>query len=412
MHSTFETAMERAEACLGSGDWPVAQDLLDEVESHFGPSSRLLNARGVLAANVGDPAAAMKAFRDALALDGRNITAVLNMARLLAAGGHLDQGKGLAERARQLAEAADDHDGVVAATQLMDELSAPPPPPEPVPTPTKTVQEGPLALLERFAAEGMDEVGIHRQGEQWIPWVLLEGIRFFNLPLSDMAQMRPAHALPRLIQLGWKQTMHDIRFRYRATTRPNPPHLLHPIGEGQTIVELGAYLGHYTLFAAQAVGPTGRVLAVEFIPENYEILKLNLEYNFPETATALNYGVWSGPGTKTAYRQALQANAFDSQVLTGAFNGVEVPTESVDNLLEAHGIEHVDLLIVTINGAEVEAFKGMTRSLPKIGAFAIAARYGEGEEDRVKTVCDWLEANGYVPEVVSGDHVYAPRATR
>ncbi len=408
MHATFDTAIERAERCLATGDWPIAQDLLDEIEAHFGPSSRLLNARGVLAANLGDPGAAMKAFRDALALDGRNITAVLNMARLLAAGGHPDQGKGLAERGRQLAAAADDVDGVAAADQLLAELSAPPPPP---PTPGSAASEGPLALLGRFAEEGIDQLGLHLEGEEWIPWVRLEGITFFNLPLSAMVRMRPQHALPRLIQLGWKQTMHDIRFRYRATTRPNPPHLLHPIGPGQTVVELGAYLGHYTLFAAKAVGPTGRVVAVEFIPENYEILKLNLEQNFPETATALNYGVWSGPGTKTAYRQALQANAFDSQVLTGAFDGVEVPTESVDNLLEAQGIEHVDLLIVTINGAEVEAFKGMTRSLSKIGAFAIAARYGEGDEDRVKTVCDWLVANGYAPEIVSGDHVYAPRAT-
>ena len=407
MTATFETEMERAEGCLAARDWSGAQARLDEIESHFGQSSRLLNARGVLAANQGDPAMAMKAFRDALALDGRNITAVLNMARLLAAGGHPEQGKGLGERARQLAEAASDLDGIAAANEFLQELATPAAPAAP-PAKKPTV-EGPLELLGRFAGEGMDAVGLHRQGDEWIPWVQLDGMTFFNVPLSAMAKMRAQHAQPRLIQLGWKQTMHDIRFRYRASTRPNPPHLLHPIGPGQTIVELGAYLGHYTLFAANAVGPTGRVVAVEFIPDNYEILKLNLEHNFPETATALNYGVWSGPGTKTAYRQALQANAFDADVLTGAFNGVEVPTESVDNLLEAQGIEHVDLLIVTINGAEVEAFKGMTRSLSKIGAFAIAARYGDEGEDRVKTVCDWLTANGYAPEIVNGDHVYAPR---
>ena len=236
-----------------------------------------------------------------------------------------------------------------------------------------------------------------------------DGLVFHNLAIENLREHRPDYDHAQLMELGWKQNMRDIEYRYRASTRPNPPHLIHPIGPGQTIVELGAYLGHYTLSAARAVGPDGRVVAVEFIPDNYLVLQQNLSLNFPQTTTAVHCGIWSEPGSKKAFRQSLQANSFLPDTLTGGYHGVDVPTESVDSLLESLGIEMVDLLIMTINGAEVEAFKGMTQSLPRIGAMAIAARYGEPGEDRVETVCGWLTQHGYETTVVGKDHVYGRR---
>ena len=141
----------------------------------------------------------------------------------------------------------------------------------------------------------------------------------------------------------------------------------------------------------------------------YVVLQKNLSLNFPQTTTAVHCGIWSEPGSKKAFRQSLQANSFLPDTLTGGYHGVDVPTESVDSLLESLGIEMVDLLIMTINGAEVEAFKGMTQSLPRIGAMAIAARYGEPGEDRVETVCGWLTQHGYETSVVGKDHVYGRR---
>jgi hypothetical protein len=105
----------------------------------------------------------------------------------------------------------------------------------------------------------------------------------------------------------------------------------------------------------------------------------------------------------------LQANSFTPHSLTGDYDSITVPGKTVDTLLAEAGIDEVDLMVITINGTEVEAFKGMTKSLPKIKAFAVAARYGEGDENRTETVVNLLESLGYDTEIVGGDHVHALR---
>ena len=48
------------------------------------------------------------------------------------------------------------------------------------------------------------------------------------------------------------------------------------LGPGMTAVDVGAKVGYFSLLCAQAVGPTGRVLAVEPDPRNYALLCANL----------------------------------------------------------------------------------------------------------------------------------------
>jgi len=51
------------------------------------------------------------------------------------------------------------------------------------------------------------------------------------------------------------------------------------LGQGMTVVEVGAGMGYYTLIMAAGVGPTGRVYASESSAKNLELLKKNLDAN-------------------------------------------------------------------------------------------------------------------------------------
>ena len=264
-----------------------------------------------------------------------------------------------------------------------------------------------MAPMVEFRKLGIQSVGYDEIEGEWMPWIQVDGTRLYNLPLSHLSELKPEADLGTLLRVGWNQSKRDLAFRFDCSSRYVAPHLGHEFSGGETVVELGAYLGHFSLFLAKSVGPEGRVLAVEFIPENYEVLAQNLAYNYPDTTQAVHCGVWSEDGTRPAYRHMLQANSFTPHCLTGDYHPIEVPTLTVDTLLEQNGIDEVDLMVITINGSELEAFKGMERSLEKIKAFAIAARYGEGEENRTQTVVDVLSS--YSPRVVGGDHVYATR---
>ena len=49
--------------------------------------------------------------------------------------------------------------------------------------------------------------------------------------------------------------------------------------QGQTVVDIGANIGYYALLEARQVGPTGRVYAIEPVPENFATLNKNVRLN-------------------------------------------------------------------------------------------------------------------------------------
>jgi len=51
------------------------------------------------------------------------------------------------------------------------------------------------------------------------------------------------------------------------------------INEGDIVVDVGASIGYFTLLAAKLVGNKGKVFAFEPGPENFKILKKNVEVN-------------------------------------------------------------------------------------------------------------------------------------
>lgn len=71
------------------------------------------------------------------------------------------------------------------------------------------------------------------------------------------------------------------------------PHLTRVIRKfvrpGQTVYDIGAYLGYVTLLLARTVGPQGRVVSFEAIPETAEILKHNVALNRIDNVQVLNY---------------------------------------------------------------------------------------------------------------------------
>ncbi len=399
MDTEVKALLERAEAHLATQETSKARPLLDDALARFGESSRLFNNLGVLAAYEGETQAAVEHFRKALALEPTNARAALNLANVLVASNQADAARSFLPRVSSLLRAMGDQEAADELNAYAEKIGRPLEP------------KGVLGPMDSFSDLGVEQVGYDLVNGEWLPWIRVDDMTLYNLPMAQLAELKPNANLGTLLQVGWNQSLSDMKFRFDCSSRYISPHLNHPITPGETIVELGAYLGHFSMFLARSTGPSGRVVAVEFIAENYAVLKENLAKNFPDTATAVHCGIWSENGTRPAYRHTRQANSFTPHSLTGEYTPVEVPCRTVDTLLEELGIDVVDLMVITINGTEVEAFKGMRASLPKIKAFAIAARYGEGDENRTETVFNWLAENGYTPTIVGGDHVYATRNT-
>jgi FkbM family methyltransferase len=63
--------------------------------------------------------------------------------------------------------------------------------------------------------------------------------------------------------------------------------LMGELRRGDTFVDVGAYIGLYTVAAAQRVGPEGRVIALEPNPENHSTIQAHVRLNGLETRVEL-----------------------------------------------------------------------------------------------------------------------------
>ncbi|HEX6367302.1 MAG TPA: FkbM family methyltransferase [Longimicrobium sp.] len=136
---------------------------------------------------------------------------------------------------------------------------------------------------------------------------------------------------------------------------------------GGTFVDVGANWGYFTLVAAHAVGPTGRVVALEPDPRMHAELAANLARNGTRNVTALAVAASdrAGRATLSGYAEADRNRGVSSLVAAPAGDAPSfaVRTMTLDDLLDEQGIDSVDLVKVDVEGAEELVVRGMARGL-------------------------------------------------
>ena len=175
-------------------------------------------------------------------------------------------------------------------------------------------------------------------------------------------------------------------------------HLYRP-KPGDVIVDVGAGKGEDTIAFSKAVGPRGRVLAIEAHPITFHCLRLFCEENQLSNVTPLNFAITDRLGPLS---MNTASDWQESSVAPLDQNGsVSVGGTTLDDLLSAHGIEQIGLLKMNIEGAEAAAMKGMKRAISMSHALCISchdfrANLGHGEYFRTKEiVAKTVQAAGF-----------------
>ncbi|MCK5180489.1 MAG: FkbM family methyltransferase [Candidatus Omnitrophica bacterium] len=167
---------------------------------------------------------------------------------------------------------------------------------------------------------------------------------------------------------------------------------------GDTVVEAGAFIGYYTLKMSERVGPNGHVVAIEPIEENRKIILKNIEANNIHNVTVLPYAIWNEKTETTFYVTSRQKNSLVAQLAysRGKARALTVPANTIDNIIRETNIKPPDLVIITVNGTEVEALEGMEAALEYDNLhLVVAAKYvvdGVPVIERVKAL---LEKKNY-----------------
>ncbi len=133
--------------------------------------------------------------------------------------------------------------------------------------------------------------------------------------------------------------------------------LLHP---GDIVVDVGANIGYNTLYAAQCVGPNGRVYAIEPAQDNLALLYANLFANPLTNVWVLPYAAGGHRALKPFFlRGEVSAvnSLFPDSFYATVTETVEVLMAPLDDLIPVTP----DLVKIDVEGAELEVLQGMAR---------------------------------------------------
>ena len=158
------------------------------------------------------------------------------------------------------------------------------------------------------------------------------------------------------------------------------------LGPGGVMVDVGANIGYFSLLAASLVGKTGKVIAIEAHPRNFEILSDTVRDNGLEQVTALNIGLSDENGSAQIIMadQNEFANRTASMVAQPGLSGPTVSLRRLDDCIDDWKIDAIDLLKVDVDGFETKVLRGAAESL----------RLGRVKNIIVEMDAHWLRASG------------------
>jgi FkbM family methyltransferase len=161
--------------------------------------------------------------------------------------------------------------------------------------------------------------------------------------------------------------------------------------KGGTVVDVGANVGDYSVSAC-AMG--ARVVAVEPGPENYCVLKLNLELNRCTNAHVLNIAAGSREEVRQLYTGDERSVGYSLQKGEGKRVKCDVEVKPLDVvILPLLGDEWVQLLKIDVEGLEVEVIKGALNLLRRTRY--IIVEIIPGTESKEREVLDLLRPLGF-----------------
>jgi len=122
--------------------------------------------------------------------------------------------------------------------------------------------------------------------------------------------------------------------------------------EGDVVFDLGAYCGATSYFFSKQVGETGKVIAIEADPQNYEILKRNITHHNLKNVTPLHNYIWYKKDTIVFNSEGNMGSTAVS-LLGRNDNTVTVSSVTLDDLIDYSGSE-VAAIKIDIEGAELD----------------------------------------------------------
>lgn len=136
---------------------------------------------------------------------------------------------------------------------------------------------------------------------------------------------------------------------------------LHLLADGQTVLDVGANVGVFSVLSARRVGSRGHVIAFEPEVTNLERLRVNLTRNECHNVTVVGKCVGRTEGTAILNLDPGQSGTHSVAREKGAAS-IEVPMCTIDTYV---GNQHIDAIKIDVEGLEVDVMAGARNTIER-----------------------------------------------
>ena len=155
------------------------------------------------------------------------------------------------------------------------------------------------------------------------------------------------------------------------------------IHDGDFIVDIGANVGVFTLFAATR-SPHGYVFATEPVPEIYDFLRANVVANGLRNVKIFQYAVLDRPGHGYLWcdsRNVGGHSVFRARISSPATHQVPVEFIALEQLLSEAKVDRVNFLKIDCEGSEYPILlRASEETLRKVDRIALEYHFVDGQE--------------------------------
>jgi FkbM family methyltransferase len=172
----------------------------------------------------------------------------------------------------------------------------------------------------------------------------------------------------------WYEIAHRNSYAPTDAFRPRP---------GWTVVDVGANIGAYSVWAGSSMGSDGLIVAIEPNPVSQERLRTSLS-GLTVSHTAIAEACGAVAGEVTLHFEPGYTVSSSVVPFAEASNHVQVTMRPLDEILREQGVGQIDMLKIDVEGAEEDVLAGASDALTR--AARVILETTEATEPGVRAV--------------------------
>ena len=155
-----------------------------------------------------------------------------------------------------------------------------------------------------------------------------------------------------------------------------------------TVVDIGGHIGVFTILAAKYAE---RVFVYEPCPENYSLLKENIEVNNCNNVIPYQYAVAKEDGVQKFYLSEMNTGSHSLNSFQNGSKFLKVKTTTLKEIFELNRIDKISFLKMDCEGCEYEVLSNLPKEyFNRIDEIALEYHYGHGDK-----ILEILERNSF-----------------